>query len=506
VSATSILINVGAKTAQAVSELNKVNTALGQQMTTGEKAGVTLKKALVPATVAFGALGAAGWKSVKAAEEVATANARVSEVFKSMGYAENAQAALDYAEALESTTAIDAEVIKAAQAKLATFSEVAKSQDAMARATKIAADMQAAGFGSMESSSVMLGKALQDPIKGVTALTRVGVTFSEAQKAQIKAMVEAGDTAGAQAMIYGALETQVGGVAEATANDSDKMALAFKNVSEAIGAVLLPVLTEITPHLLTVANWAKDNAGPIVAIGAAIGGVAAAVIAANAAMKVYTATTTALSAAKAVMNSRLVMGIALTIRTTAAIMASTVATVAARVAELAGAAARGVATAAQWALNAALAANPIGLVVIAVAALVAAIVLLWNKNEGFRNFVTAAWRVISNAITGAVSGIRGAIESVIGVFQRLWDKIQGVRDAISGVLGKIPGIGRATSGLGGASRVGSLTGGSSRRSVGSVTFNLYGDPVANERAVKRALEGYDVSMGRKPGQRLARAW
>jgi hypothetical protein len=92
------------------------------------------------------------------------------------------------------------------------------------------------------------------------------------------------------------------------------------------------------------------------------------------------------------------------------------------------------------------------------------------------------------------------------VFQRLWDKIQGVRDAISGVLGKIPGIGRATSGLGGASRVGSLTGGSSRRSVGSVTFNLYGDPVANERAVKRALEGYDVSMGRKPGQRLARAW
>jgi hypothetical protein len=519
VSATSILINVGAKTAQAVGELNKVNTALGQQMTAGEKAGVAIKKAVVPASVAFAGLSAAGWKAVKSAEAVATANARVTQVFKSMGYAENAQAALDYAEALESTTAIDAELIKGAQAKLATFSEVAKSTESMARATSIAADMQAAGFGTMDSAAVMLGKALQDPIKGVTALAKVGVTFTDAQREQIKAMVQAGDVAGAQAMIYEALETQVGGVAEATADDSAKLALAMGNIGEAIGAVLLPALTTATPYLQDLAAWAQNNAGTITAVGVAIAGLAGAVLVANAAMKVYTAATTALSVAKAVLSSRVVANTASVVANSAAWLASTARLVAVRAAMAAAAVAQGAMTAAQWALNVALSANPIGLVVIAVAALVAGIVLLWNKNEGFRNFVRGAWSAISGAITGAISGIRGSVDSAIAAFQRLWDKVQSIKSAIGGVLSKIPGIGRAASNLSvptgaartyptGVGRMSAVSYSGTAALAGGPTIVVQGalDPEATARQIAAMLRGHDLSQGRAPGAGVARAW
>ena len=67
------------------------------------------------------------------------------------------------------------------------------------------------------------------------------------------------------------------------------------------------------------------------------------------------------------------------------------------------AAATGVATAAQWLWNAALSANPIGLIIMAIAAFVVAIVILWKKNETFRAIVTAAWNGIK-AVAAAVFG------------------------------------------------------------------------------------------------------
>jgi hypothetical protein len=57
----------------------------------------------------------------------------------------------------------------------------------------------------MKSSAIQLGKALNDPIKGVTALQRVGVSFTQSQKDQIKTLVESGDTMDAQKIILGEL-------------------------------------------------------------------------------------------------------------------------------------------------------------------------------------------------------------------------------------------------------------------------------------------------------------
>lgn len=74
-------------------------------------------------------------------------------------------------------------------------------------------------------------------------------------------------------------------------------------------------------------------------------------------------------------------------------------------------------TAAQWLLNAALNANPIGLVVIAIASLTAAFMVLWKKSEAFRNFWKGLWKAIQErAIT--------VIEAVVGFFTVAWDKIK----------------------------------------------------------------------------------
>jgi phage-related protein len=115
---------------------------------------------------------------------------------------------------------------------------------------KAAIDLGAAGFGTAEMNAVSLGKALNDPIKGISALTRNGITFTESEKERIKVLVESNKVGEAQNMILQAIETQVGGTAEATANATDRMKVGFTQVQERIGLALLPVLDKFTTFML----------------------------------------------------------------------------------------------------------------------------------------------------------------------------------------------------------------------------------------------------------------
>lgn len=250
-------------------------------------------RAAIPAALALGSIVGATIKFAGAAEEAEVANRRLAQVLSSMGYSEATARVSAYADQLERQVAVDGEVIKATQAKLATFENLTRTANetggAFDRATVAALDLAAAGFGSAETNAIQLGKALQDPIKGITALARSGVTFTAQEKEKIKTLVESNRILEAQDLVLKAIEKQVGGTAAATATDSARMQIAFENMQEAIGAALLPVLRQLTSILQAVGDWIQNNTGLFLAATGVLAGVSLAVLAVNAAFKAYQA-------------------------------------------------------------------------------------------------------------------------------------------------------------------------------------------------------------------------
>ena len=112
-------------------------------------------------------------------------------------------------------TLASVEGIQEAQAKLLTFNRI--QGETSNKALALSQDLAAVFGGTAASQATALGKALQDPVKGITALSRVGVTFTKVQEDQIKLFAKTGESAKAQAIILDELSNQVGGAAEAMA-------------------------------------------------------------------------------------------------------------------------------------------------------------------------------------------------------------------------------------------------------------------------------------------------
>ena len=149
---------------------------------------------------------------------------------------------IDYADVVSRSNGVDGESIGIAQTKLMTFKELAKSADvaggAFDRATMAAIDMASAGFGSAETNAVQLGKALNDPIKGINSLTRSGITFTTQEKAKIAELVKSNQILKAQDIILKSIETQVGGTAAASATSSGKIKASFAQIKDAFAEPL----------------------------------------------------------------------------------------------------------------------------------------------------------------------------------------------------------------------------------------------------------------------------
>jgi hypothetical protein len=363
--------------------IKKAIAEFKQLETTGKKAQFALKKAALPAIAALGAVAVMAKSTLAAGEAAATANARIAQINDSMGLFGKTTETVNkriiaYANATARATGVDQNQIKLAQAKLLTFGQLAKSADqaggAFDRATKAAIDMGAAGFGTAEMNAVQLGKALNDPIKGIAALAKSGVTFTEQEKEKIKTLVESNKLLEAQDMVLKAIETQVGGTAEATANDSDKMKVAFSQLSESVGLILLPLFQKLTAIMMKVADFARENSTVIVILGGVVAGLAVAILAANAAMTIYNAT---LKIAKGV----------------------------------------------QMAFNFVMAANPITLVVIALAALVAAFVVAYKTSETFRKFIDGLFTAIKTGVTASVDFLKGYLNTVLGFYKGIFNGI-----------------------------------------------------------------------------------
>lgn len=281
--AAIVMSIIGKYDDKAIAQAQKELANLGGQATSQSKVmgalGGAMKVAGVAALGAAVGFGAFAVEGVGAAEEAAKANARLDQVAKSMGFVDGAYAgATDrlktYASELSKQIAVEDESVLAVQAKLATFKNIGSTMDqaggAMDRATQAAFDLAATGFGSAESNATQLGKALQDPVKGISALARAGVTFTEQEKEKIKALVESGRAAEAQDMILGALEKQVGGVASATATASDKIKVGFNELQEQVGTALLPVFEKIADTLVPIM---EDLQEPLAQVAEVVGGV-----------------------------------------------------------------------------------------------------------------------------------------------------------------------------------------------------------------------------------------
>lgn len=161
---------------------------------------------------------------------------------------------------------IDDDSVKSAEQMLLTFTGIGKN--AFPAATQAAADMATRMNGGaipsaqqMQDAALQLGKALNDPATGMTALQRVGVTFTQQQKDQIKAMQASGDSAGAQAVILKELQKEFGGSAEAAGKANGGMAImtaSVNNAKQQIGQALAPAISDLTaklaPLVVTVAQ------------------------------------------------------------------------------------------------------------------------------------------------------------------------------------------------------------------------------------------------------------
>jgi lambda family phage tail tape measure protein len=181
----------------------------------------TLLRAFGPAGLAaaagIGAAVAALSAGVREFEQKERAFLRLEQVIRATGNAAGitAKEIRDIARQLESSTLASDVDAMGAGAILATFRAI--SGDEFRRALRAAQDLAAVFGQDIRSAATQLGKALEDPIQGLTALRRVGVSFTAAQRETIAEMVRMGDVAGAQRAILETLERQVGGAGEAEA-------------------------------------------------------------------------------------------------------------------------------------------------------------------------------------------------------------------------------------------------------------------------------------------------
>ena len=291
-------------------------------------------------------------------------------------------------------------------------------QKALPAIEDMATAMANGGEVDMKSSAIQVGKALEDPIKGITALTKVGVKFTEAQKDQIKSFMEAGDKASAQKLILTELNKEFGGSAAAArkaAGAGGDFAEKMHDLEEQVGSliadgmkILYPILLQLVTGFLVLANglrtmpeFIKENKELFILLGGAMLALEANTAKA-AAMEIYHA---------AVLRAK---------------------SIAARVAAFD-----------MEALNVVLAANPIGIVIMAVAVLVAGFVKLYNSSQTVRAGVAGLWAVckqsFENIKASFVSNLSGMADLLAGLFTGDWARIKkGASELVDSVkvLGK----------------------------------------------------------------------
>lgn len=250
-------------------------------------------KGTLAAEVAMKALGAASRAltsvistGITEAKDAAAVNAQLAAGIQSTGNAANVTVAgmNALASEIQAYSGQTDDSIGKTQSLLLTFTNIRNvgPDRIFDDATRAAADMAARLGGDAASQAMVLGKALQDPIDGVSKLNRVGVQFTDAQKEQIRVLQESGDMAGAQGVILAELQRQFGGSAEAAGRTFpgaiERAKRAFEDLSQGVVESFLPIVTpginamvDALQRAAPVAQAVSDRiAGALQSIGPAI--------------------------------------------------------------------------------------------------------------------------------------------------------------------------------------------------------------------------------------------
>jgi hypothetical protein len=270
-----LIVRVGADTTQLNKKLGNArksiakNTREIQQLGRNMTVGITAPLALM------------GASSVQAFREQSKAIAQVEAGLKSTAgqVGMTSQELQKMATDLQNKTLFGDEVIlKDATAQLLTFTNI--TGENFGRTQEAALDLATRLDGDLKSASIQLGKALNDPVANLSALSRSGIQFSEDQKAVIKSLTETGNLAEAQTLILDELNKQYGGSAEAAAEADGgftQLANSFGDLQEEIGRLLVQYLRPIVDQLKTFVQFLQGTSDGTKRVALAIAGIAAAI-------------------------------------------------------------------------------------------------------------------------------------------------------------------------------------------------------------------------------------
>jgi hypothetical protein len=256
-----LIVTIGAQTRQ-------FDKALGASMRKMQNFGRSTKKLGKSMTMGLTApIAALGFTAVKAFDQQAKAIAQVEAGLKSTGATVGftSKQLQQMASDLQNKTIFgDEEILKGATSQLLTFTNIAGDQ--FARTQAVALDLATRLDGDLKSASIQLGKALNDPIANLSALSRSGIQFSEDQKQVIKSLTESGRLAEAQTVILDELEKQYGGSAEAAAKAGTgglkQLANSFGDLQEEFGKIIMeflpPVIDGLKNMLATFQNLSPE--------------------------------------------------------------------------------------------------------------------------------------------------------------------------------------------------------------------------------------------------------
>ena len=354
--------------------------------TVGQKAQFAIKKAALPAAAALAGVGAALFDATKGAMEDASAQALLANTLQRTTGATDAQI-----KANENWISVQGQLLGISD------DELRPALSRLAKATGSITDAQELATRAMDIAA-STGKPLSTVVSSLEKAYGGNLSALAKLAPEYRQMIKDGATFDD---VMSAIASTTGGAATTAANSAQgqfkRLSLALSETKESIGAALLPAVQKLLPFLQSFGQWAQDHTTTFLVIAGAIAGIAVAVTAANAAMtawKVITAITTALNSALA-----------------ASFTAIQVAS---------------------------------GLIVFT--AIIAGLILAYNKFEWFRDGVKSVFSFIGTAITGSVEFIKGYFSTVLGFYKAMFNGIASIWNSTFGKLkfsipSWVPGLG-----------------------------------------------------------------